>query len=159
MTWLGMAQGFFDHSTQARQYRLVWFGLVLAIALDTVTQLCWKSAVDQVPATMGLFSSVTHLLTVPLFYFTLLLFLLQFFNWMVVLANADLSYAQPITALSYVTVNAASTILFHEHLSSLRFAGLTMILLGVWFISRTSHRTTATFSTHGAMPLQPEALP
>ncbi len=154
-----MAQGFSGHSTQARQQRLVGLGLVLAIALDTVTQLCWKFAVDQAPATIGLFSSVVHLLTVPLFYVTLLLFLFQFFNWMVVLANADLSYAQPITALSYVTVNAASTFLFHEHLSFLRFAGLALILLGVWFISRTSHRTTEAFSAHREPPLQPETLP
>ncbi len=153
-----MHHNFQDQLEHMRQQRLVWVGLGLAIALDTVTQLCWKASVEQVPATVDLFSSVGYLLAIPLFYVTLLFFLIQFFNWMVVLANADLSYAQPITSLSYVTVNAASTILFHERLSSLRFAGLAMILLGVWFISRTSHRTTETFLAHDAAPLRPRVL-
>src|SRR5262245_45409214 len=136
------------HASQAGQQRSVWFGLALAIALDTMTQLCWKSAVGHIPETASLFSGVVYLFTVPLFHLTLLLFLLQFLNWMVVLTQADLSYAQPITALSYVTVNAASMILFHEHLSRLRLVGLTLILLGVWFISRTSHRTSNALSAH-----------
>lgn len=131
-----------DTLSPSHQYRTVWFGLALAILLDTVTQLCWKSAVGQVPESLGVWLSLSQIFTVPLFYVTLLLFLLQFVNWIVVLAHADLSYAQPITALSYVTVSMASVMLFHEHISSLRFAGLVLILFGVWFISRTSHRTT-----------------
>lgn len=125
-----------------RQRRLVWLGLALAISLDTVAQLCWKYAVDRLPETVGLWEIFFSVLSEPLFHVALLLFVLQFFNWMVVLAHADLSYAQPITALSYVTVTGASTALFHERLSALRLTGLAMILLGVWFISRTSHRTT-----------------
>src|SRR5215510_9799380 len=112
------------------QQRTVWFGLALAIALDTMTQLCWKSAVGHIPQTASLLFSVAHLVTVPVFHLTLLLFLLQFLNWMVVLAHADLSYAQPVTALSYVMVNAASLLLLHEHLSHLRLAGLMLIVLG-----------------------------
>src|SRR6476619_5269484 len=94
-----------ENVSPPRQYRTVWVGLVLAILLDTVTQLCWKSAVEQVLGTLGVWLSISRILAVPLFHVTLLLFLLQFVNWMVVLAHADLSYAQPITALSYVTVN------------------------------------------------------
>ncbi len=130
-------------NAETRQYRLVWLGLGLAIVLDTLTQLCWKAAVAQVPETTEFLAGVGALLAVPLLYVTFALFLIQFLNWMVVLAHADLSYAQPITALSYVTVNAASAALFHEPLSLLRFVGLATILLGVWFISRTSYRTTA----------------
>jgi drug/metabolite transporter (DMT)-like permease len=145
-----------DHDSRLPQSRTVWIGLALAILLDTVTQLCWKSAVAYVPETLGVWSSIGHILSVPLFQVTLLLFLLQFVNWMVVLAHADLSYAQPITALSYVTVNGASMAIFHEHLSALRIAGLALILLGVWFISRTSHRTTAALAARHDGQLQPE---
>ena len=145
-----------DNASLLRHSRTVWVGLALAILLDTVTQLCWKSAVGHVPETLGVWSSLGRVLSVPLFHFTLLLFLCQFVNWMVVLAHADLSYAQPITALSYVTVNVASMFLFHERISLLRLAGLGLILLGVWFISRTSHRTTDVFSARHEGQLQPE---
>lgn len=141
-----MTQPFISNTTPLHQRRTVWLGLALAIALDTIAQLCWKFAAGQVPDTIGLWQSVVYILSEPLFHAVLLLYFLQFFNWMIVLAHADVSYAQPITALSYVTVSGASMPLFHERLSPLRLIGLVMILLGVWFISRTSYRTT------GAIP-------
>lgn len=141
--------------TIGQQRRIVWLGLALTIVLDTLAQLFWKSAVNQVPGTVGLWQSVFATCSEPWLYVALLLYILQFFNWMVVLSHADLSYAQPITALSYVTVSGASSALFHERLSFLRLVGLVMILLGVWFISRTSHRTTGTVSGQSE---HPEAL-
>jgi len=153
-----MTQPFISNTPPLHQRRTVWLGLALAIALDTIAQLCWKFAVGQVPDTIGLWQSFTSTLSEPLFQVALLLFVLQFFNWMIVLAHADLSYAQPITALSYVTVSGASTALFHERLSLLRLVGLAMILLGVWFISRTSHRTTGAVLGQSAEQVQPEAL-
>jgi drug/metabolite transporter (DMT)-like permease len=65
----------------------------------------------------------------------------QLINWMRVLARADLSYAQPFTALSYLTVLTLSSHTLHEHLSPARLCGVGMILAGVFLISRTSHRT------------------
>lgn len=149
-----MTQSVLAHTT-GQQRRIVWLGLALTIVMDTLAQLSWKFAVEQVPDTIELWQSVIATLSEPWLYVALLLYILQFFNWMIVLSHADLSYAQPITALSYVTVSGASSALFHEHLSLLRVVGLVMILLGVWFISRTSHRTTETLSGQSE---QPEAL-
>ncbi len=141
--------------TIVQQRRIVWLGLALTIVMDTLAQLSWKFAVEQVPDTIGLWQSLIETLSERWLYVALLLYTLQFFNWMIVLSHADLSYAQPITALSYVTVSGASSALFQEHLSLLRLVGLVMILLGVWFISRTTHRTTGTI---WGQPEQPEAL-
>jgi drug/metabolite transporter (DMT)-like permease len=149
-----MTQPVLAHTT-SQQRRIVWLGLALTIVMDTLAQLFWKFAVEQVPDTIELWQSVIATFSEPWLYVALLLYILQFFNWMIVLSHADLSYAQPITALSYVTVSGASSALFHEHLSLLRLVGLVMILLGVWFISRTSHRTTGTVSGQSE---QPEAL-
>ena len=126
--------------------RIVWFALTMTIAMDTIVQLCWKFAVGLVPDTIGLWQSFLSILHEPLFHIALLVFFLQFFNWMIVLAHADLSYAQPITALSYVTVSGASMAMFHEYLSPLRVLGLAMILVGVWVISHTNLRTAGMFS-------------
>ena len=151
-----MTRPFSSDATFLSQRRLVWLGLILAITLDTLAQLCWKLAVEQIPESSGLWSGFLHILANPLFHGALLLFLFQFANWMIVLANADLSYAQPITALSYVTVSGASLLFLHEQLSSLRLLGLAVILLGVWFISRTSHRTTEAALVHSKAQCQPE---
>ena len=149
-----MTQPVLAHTT-GQQRRIVRLGLALTIVMDTLAQLSWKFAVEQVPDTIELWQGVIATFSEPWLYVALLLYIFQFFNWMIVLSHADLSYAQPITALSYVTVSGASSALFHERLSLLRLVGLVMVLLGVWFISRTSHRTTGTESGQSE---QPEAL-
>ena len=124
-----------------RERRAAWIGLAIAIALDTAAQLCWKGAT--LPATGSANNWQTLLITFrqPLFHVTALLFILMFFNWMIVLSNADLSYAQPITALSYVTVSVGAVVWFGEDISPQCMIGIMMILFGVGFISSTSHRT------------------
>jgi drug/metabolite transporter (DMT)-like permease len=69
---------------------------------------------------------------------TIALAIAQFFNWMLVLARADLSFAQPITALSYVTVAAVGHFSsLHEKVGPMRAAGIALIVAGVWQMSRT----------------------
>ena len=50
-----------------------------------------------------------------------------------ILGDADLSYAQPVTSLS-VSKEAADV---------LQIAGIIFVLVGVWFISQTEHLTQA----------------
>jgi drug/metabolite transporter (DMT)-like permease len=90
---------------------------------------------------MGLWRIVLFTLNQPLFHITLLLMLIQFINWMTVLAKTDLSYSQPITALSLISVAVFSHLILHEHVPPLRIMGMILILTGVWFITATGHRT------------------
>jgi multidrug transporter EmrE-like cation transporter len=150
-----MIQPVISKSTLLRRRQTVWLALTMTVVMDTIGQLCWKFAVGQVPDTIGLWQSFVSVLHEPLFHVALLVYFLQFFNWMVVLAHADLSYAQPITALSYVTVSGASMAIFHEHLSPLRMLGLAMILVGVWVISRTNLRTAGMVPARCEKQLQP----
>jgi drug/metabolite transporter (DMT)-like permease len=126
-----------------RQRRAAWIGLAFAIALDTAAQLCWKAATLHASASASMWQTLVITLRQPLFQITVLLIILMFFNWMIVLSNADLSYAQPITALSYVTVSVIAVVLLDESIPPQRMIGIAMILLGVWFISSTRHRTVA----------------
>ena len=105
--------------------------LALAIVLDTAIQLTWKTAASRGPV-----------LSDPLFYGAMAIWLVQLAVWLRVLARVDLSFAQPITALSYVSVAVLSGILLHERLSPTQFAGIGLILLGVFLISRTPARTS-----------------
>jgi drug/metabolite transporter (DMT)-like permease len=71
----------------------------------------------------------------------MLAFAANFYNWLRVLALVDLSFAQPFTALSYLSVITISSHSLHEEMTAAKFLGLGLILLGVFLISRTPHRT------------------
>ena len=116
-------------------------GLILAIVLDTFIQIAWKLSVSHVPADASVSATIRGALASPLFYAAMLAFGAQLYNWIRVLARADLSFAQPFTALSYLTVLTISSRSLHEHLAPEKLDGVGFILLGVFFISRTAHRT------------------
>ena len=126
----------------------VCLGLLCAIILDTGVQLFWKYAVLQVNADFGTFDSLWRTLTQPAFLAVAVLFLLQLFNWLKVLEKADVSYAQPITSLSYVSVCAFSAMFLHEKIAFTQLIGVALILAGVWFISQTDHNTQAEGESH-----------
>lgn len=131
-------------------------GLTLTIVLDTGVQILWKTAASAVPDSAGVIEVVIGMLSQPIFYAVIAMFVAQFVIWMKVLAKADLSFAQPITALSFVSVCALSSIYLHENLGPIRLAGIGLILLGTWFISQTSHNTVAGLDdspTHGLQPV------
>ncbi|HYL87323.1 MAG TPA: EamA family transporter [Burkholderiales bacterium] len=105
------------------------FRLGLAIALDTIVQLLWKlAATDFEPLVVGL---------------VVVIFIAQLINWLRVLEMSDLSYSQPITSLSYITVLGFSVIWLGEDLDPLKVAGIVLIIAGVWFISRGPHHSHA----------------
>jgi drug/metabolite transporter (DMT)-like permease len=116
--------------------RLLAFGIALATILDTAGQLLWKYCVDLLPSDAGLSQAAWAVLHQPLFIVLVTIFLLQLFNWMRVLEHADLSFAQPITSLSYVTVCVLSAFLFGEHIGAAKVAGVLCVLGGVWLVSQ-----------------------
>jgi drug/metabolite transporter (DMT)-like permease len=122
--------------------RLV-LGLVAAIVLDTVVQTVWKRAALTLPANAASdpTGAARAVLSQPLFLAVGLLIGLQMVNWLKVLDDADVSYALPITALSYVSVAAVSALWLHEAVTGGRIFGTLLILGGVFLVSRTDHNT------------------
>lgn len=116
--------------------RTLAVGLALATVLDTAGQLLWKFCVASLPQSPGLWQTAEAVLRQPLFIVLAGIFLLQLFNWLKVLEHADLSYAQPITSLSYVTVCVLSAVLFGEHIGLAKIAGVVCVLGGVWLVSQ-----------------------
>ena len=122
--------------------RLSWklaAGLLAAVVLDTVLQLTWKTTVLAAPADPSPWATLGSVFTNPLFIGVIAIMTLQFFNWLMVLAQADLSYAQPIVALSYATVPVFSVLVLGEAVDPVQIAGVTLVIIGVWFISQTKH--------------------
>ena len=133
----------------------LWLGLFAAVALDAPVQLIWKALMikygDPARAPHQLFThdwaGVWHqarwFLREVRTYVLFALFGCQFLDWLYVLGNADLSFAQPFTALSYVVVSGGAVIYFHEHLTPLRVVGIAMILAGVALVGSSESRAGA----------------
>ena len=65
------------------------------------------------------------------------------FFWLIALSRVDLSYAYPFASLNYLLILLASWGAFGEQPTPMRVAGVVIICLGVWAISRTPARTAA----------------
>jgi drug/metabolite transporter (DMT)-like permease len=63
---------------------------------------------------------------------------LFFFLWLAVLSWEDLSVALPMQALNYVLVAVLAKYLLHEQVSPLRWAGITLVCIGVVLITKSS---------------------
>jgi drug/metabolite transporter (DMT)-like permease len=94
-----------------------------------VVQLLWKLGASQ--------------LNVALLALVGALFACQLWNWLRVLRLADLSYAQPLTSLSLISVLAFSVLYLGERLDAPKIAGIALIIAGVWLISRGPHQRAA----------------
>ena len=124
-------------------------GIVAAVVIDTLLQIFWKSAVLNLPADTSSLISILGLFREPLFVGVICIMALQFFNWMAVLNRADLSYAQPLTSLSYVGVAVLSAVFLEEPVDLVQMIGIACVIGGVWFISRTDHLTQRDASREG----------
>ena len=119
----------------------VVLGLAAAVLIDTALQIFWKTAVLKLPDETDSFLAVFAIFREPLFIAVICIMSLQFFNWMAVLNHADLSFAQPFTALSYVSVSIISALMLGEQVDKQQMLGISCVIAGVWFITRTDHMT------------------
>jgi drug/metabolite transporter (DMT)-like permease len=114
--------------------------LALAIALDTLSQLLWKLAATRLPESLSPESLLHAIAHDPLPLLVIGVFIIQLVNWLLVLERVDLSYAQPFTALSYVSVCLLSAWLFGERMDLHKGLGVSLVLAGVALVSASPAR-------------------
>ena len=66
-----------------------------------------------------------------------------FIAYMLVLSWADYSYVQPVSSVAYGVVALLGYLVLGERVSPLRWAGIAVICLGVFVVSRTGAQTTS----------------
>lgn len=77
-----------------------------------------------------------------------ILSLITFFvAYMLVLSWADYSFVQPVSSVAYGVVALLGWLVLGEKVSALRWAGIGVICLGVFVVSRTGARTTSAHTT------------
>ena len=71
------------------------------------------------------------------------LYIINFFLWVTVLSKVDLSVAFPTGSTSYIIVALLSVMFLGERISLYRWSGIALIIVGIWFISRSTRRQEA----------------
>ena len=115
-------------------------GLALIIGMDTFVQLFWKMAAVTLPETLS-WQAIEAALQQPLFLLVIGLMVVQLFIWLMVLGEADLSFAQPFFSLSRITVCLASAYFLREQITLAQVLGIMLVCAGAWCISRTARNT------------------
>ncbi len=116
-------------------------GLALTVLIDTVVQVAWKIGAVELPDLTPSWSLATFVLGQPTFYLVVGLMTAQLFIWLMVLHDADVSFAQPITSLSRITVCIASVVYLGERVTPLQMLGIAMVCAGAWCVCQTQRDT------------------
>ena len=72
----------------------------------------------------------------------ILVYASNFFIWIFILAQLELSTAVPLTSINYVILPVLTLLFLHEKISLLRWAGISLVVLGIYLVSRTIGQKT-----------------
>jgi drug/metabolite transporter (DMT)-like permease len=65
---------------------------------------------------------------------------------LILMAKSDISFLWPLTGLSFVFATFAATWFLHEQVSSVRWAGVILVVIGAGLISYSEHQKEKTVS-------------
>jgi len=126
----------------------ILFLLVASDILETAIHFFFKkSAATQADFSVvdlpSVFFFLKAVFSSPFLWMGLALVLIVFIVWSTILSKIDLSVAVPIASFSYILVPLASIFFLHEKVTFLRWLGIFFILLGVVFVSLSTHERQA----------------
>jgi drug/metabolite transporter (DMT)-like permease len=120
----------------------IFFLIILTDVVESVAELFFKKgALATGMENVGLrnFSAFTlKILSVPSVWMGILFYAMNFFLWMAVLSRVDLSVAFPIGSATYIIVPILSMLFLHEKVFFLRWVGIILIIMGVYYISKST---------------------
>lgn len=122
----------------------VFLLIVLNDVGDTIAQFFMKKGLARTGIASVTFANIADFVTrnasSVYLWLGLIIFMLNFFVWIVILYKVDLSIAMPVGSTSYIFIPIVAMIFLREHVSVLRWAGIALIVLGIHFVSRSPKR-------------------
>lgn len=121
------------------------FALILvAVCLEVAGQMLYKAGLDRATPVPGSLLEIPNLLAFAghaLSNWRVLaglgVYAGEVLLWWIVLSKAEVSYAFPLTSLSYVLLLAVAGFILHEHVNWERWLGAITIVVGVFLITRS----------------------
>ncbi len=102
--------------------------IILSVSINSVAQIMWKKGAN---LSNNNIKSIIKMMMNKKVIIGLLLYALSAMIWIVVLSNAEVSYAYPLISLGYVTTTILSWLVLKEKISKKRIIGITIIIIGV----------------------------
>jgi multidrug transporter EmrE-like cation transporter len=113
--------------------------ILVSVLLNCAAQLCIRKGMLQV-GEIGLDGLMTHLWTMVgnlWLWMAMICYAVSILLWMAVLSKVEVSFAYPFLSIGYVVAALVGYQFFGESLSLTRIAGILVICLGVFLISRS----------------------
>ncbi len=115
--------------------------ILLGVLLNAVAQLVLKEGMRRIGYFAFDWGNVlpigTRILFSPYVMAGLTLYVVSFVVWLLVLSRVQVSFAYPMLSLGYIVNAVAAYYLFQENLSWPRVAGIFVIILGTYLITRS----------------------
>jgi len=119
----------------------IFFLLVLNDIGDSIAQIFMKKGLTVTGIDTVGFSNLLEFIsrnsTSLLIWVGLLFYVLNFFIWIVILSRIELSIAMPIGSTCYIITPLAAMMFLHERVSPVRWAGILLIVAGIYFVSKS----------------------
>ena len=136
-------------SHQTKTYVLLFLLVLLGSIGNTILSKGMKDAGDlDVSRLSSLIAGASRVLTSGTIWLGIAMMLGFMVCHMLVLSWADYSFVMPFSAIAYALVPLFGHLFLHEDVSTARWLGIALIVLGVVLINRTPHRTTEAGSPH-----------
>lgn len=121
----------------------VFILIILTDVIESFAELFWKkgtlsTGIDNVTLS-NLPDFMSHMLSSSGFLGGVALYIINFFLWITVLSKVDLSVAFPTGSTSYIIVALLSMFFLNEHISLFRWSGILLIIIGIYFISKSTN--------------------
>jgi uncharacterized membrane protein len=128
---------------KTKTYVLLFLMVVLGSVGNTILSKGMKDAGEiDISHVATLVSAGVHVLTSGAIWLGIAMMLAFMVCHMLVLSWADYSFVMPFSAVAYALVPLLAFLFLHEQVSTARWVGIVLIVLGVVLINRTPHRTT-----------------
>ena len=113
--------------------------IALTSICDTVNQLFLKSAINSLVSPSGnikeILNFIFKLVLTPRVWVSFLFALISLCVWLFVLSQVDLSFAFSADSMHYIFIALASRFILREKVSSQRWLGIILIVVGIMMVS------------------------
>jgi multidrug transporter EmrE-like cation transporter len=113
--------------------------IIVSVLLNCSAQLLIRKGMIQVGevSIASIFQTIIPMLSNFYLWIALLLYGISFLMWAAVLSRVEVSFAYPFLSIGYVVTTIVGYYYFHESLNITRIAGIMVICVGVYLISRS----------------------
>lgn len=120
---------------------MVYLLVFISVGAMTAAQLLLKKGllvIGQSPQSLSeLGTFFLKAYTNPYVISAVFLVLVTALAWIIVLSKAELGHIYPFMALTFILVPLFSVLLFSEDVSALKWVGIALICIGVFFVARS----------------------